>query len=370
MSRLVGDRMDKTILRDKVNLLGKAFKKVFDYEKDDEFLKRIAGLDEVNKEKVLRFKKWDWIHGVGLYGYWKIYEFTKDKTYLELLENYYEERIREGLPEKNINSVCPLLALTHIYEVNPKEEYLEIMKEWSNWIMEELPRTKEGGFQHITAESDNKGQLWDDTLFMTVLFLARAGILLQNASYVEEAKYQFLIHIKYLVDRETGLWYHGWTFEKGHNFAKALWARGNCWITIAIPEFIEITNMKDGAVKRFLVEALKKQVHALKDYQDDSGLWYTIINEKDNYVEASGSAGCAYGILKSIKAGLIEEEYLEVAVKPLEKLIGFIDQEGLVHQVSIGTPMGETIEFYKQIGIEPMPYGQALMMLYLIELLK
>ena len=277
----IGDRMDKTIIREKIDLLGKAFEKVFDFKNDEEFLKRIAGLDEVNKEKVLRFKKWDWIHGVGLYGYWKIYEFTKDKTYFQLLETYYEERTREGLPEKNINSVCPLL-----------------------------------------------------------------------------------------VDRETGLWYHGWTFEKGHNFAKALWARGNCWITIAIPELIEITNMEDGAVKRFLVEALKKQVHALKNFQDDSGLWYTIINEKDNYVEASGSAGCAYGILKAINAGLIEDEYLEVAVKPLEKLIGFIDQEGLVHQVSIGTPMGETVEFYKQIGIEPMPYGQALMMLYLIELLK
>lgn len=47
------------------------------------------------------------------------------------------------------------------------------------------------------------------------------------------AKYQFLIHIQYLMDTTTGLWFHGWEFDGnggGHNYAKALWGRGNCWV--------------------------------------------------------------------------------------------------------------------------------------------
>lgn len=47
------------------------------------------------------------------------------------------------------------------------------------------------------------------------------------------AKYQFLLHTQYLMDHQSGLWYHGWEFDgkgSGHNFAKALWARGNCWV--------------------------------------------------------------------------------------------------------------------------------------------
>ncbi len=64
--------------------------------------------------------------------------------------------------------------------------------------------------------------------------LAKIGKVLGKESYVEEAKYQFLLHIKYLYDAKTGLWFHGWTFEEGrHNFADAHWARGNCWITLA-----------------------------------------------------------------------------------------------------------------------------------------
>lgn len=44
--------------------------------------------------------------------------------------------------------------------------------------------------------SDHDGQLWDDTLIMTVLPLAKIGLLLNRPKYVQEAKKQVLIHIK------------------------------------------------------------------------------------------------------------------------------------------------------------------------------
>lgn len=44
------------------------------------------------------------------------------------------------------------------------------------------------------------------------------------------------MHIQYLTDNATGLWYHAWIFEDGgHNFAKALWGRGNCWVSAQAP---------------------------------------------------------------------------------------------------------------------------------------
>ena len=361
--------MKHSTIVSKLELLGESFKATI-YQEDEAFLERIAGLDLANVEKVLKFKNWDWFHGVGLYGYWKNYLYTKNEKYLQLLQTYYEERIAEGLPEKNINSVAPMLTLAFLYEETGCSEYKKLIEEWAKWIMTDLPKTKEGGFQHITAEADNTGQLWDDTLFMTVLFLAKAGVLLEKQSYIEEAKYQFLLHTKYLVDRSSGLWYHGWNFKEQHNYAKALWARGNCWITIAIQELIEILDLKNDAIKRFLVETLRSQVASLTQYQHEEGLWYTIINETDNYLEASGSAGFAYGILKAIEMGLIDKAYLEVGLKPLKTLLDLIDENGMVHQVSIGTPMGETVSFYKNIKLAPMAYGQALTMLYLIESLK
>ena len=57
-----------------------------------------------------------------------------------------------------------------------------------------------GGFQHITYAEVNHNELWDDTLMMTVLPLAKIGLLLNRLEYVEEAKQQLLTHIQFLFD--------------------------------------------------------------------------------------------------------------------------------------------------------------------------
>jgi unsaturated rhamnogalacturonyl hydrolase len=66
--------------------------------------------------------------------------------------------------------------------------------------------------------------------------------------------------------------------------------------------------------------------------------------------------------------GLIPEEgYMHVASKGLEGVIAQIDESGEVANVSFGTAMGPNLQFYKDIPITSMPYGQALAMLALVE---
>ena len=75
--------------------------------------------------------------------------------------------------------------------------------------MHDMPRTEEGWLQHITYLVENHQQLCDDMLMMSVLPLAKIGLVLGRPEYVEEAKRQFLLHVKYLADAQTGLWFHG-----------------------------------------------------------------------------------------------------------------------------------------------------------------
>ena len=222
----------------------------------------------------------------------------------------------------------------------------------------------------MTSDTLNDQELWDDTLFMTVLFLANMGRIEGKNEYIEEAKYQFLLHAKYLADPKTGLWYHGWTFNGNHNFVEAFWGRGNCWVTIAIPEFLEMVEC-DAVTRRMLTGILRNQVESLKQYQASSGMWHTLIDDDTSYVEASATCGFAYGILKALRTGLLDEEYRETAARALQPILDCITEEGVVNQVSYGTPMGrETKDFYKQIEIRQMPYGQALAILFLIECLN
>ena len=51
-------------------------------------------------------------------------------------------------------------------------------------------------------------------------------------------------------------------------------------------------------------------------------------------------------------------------------MLAQVAEDGTVQGVSYGTPMGrESRDFYKNIELKPMPYGQALAMLFLIECL-
>jgi unsaturated rhamnogalacturonyl hydrolase len=260
--------------------------------------------------------------------------------------------------------VAPFLTLAYLYERTGNRMYLPYLDVWGEWVYNDLPRTEEGGFQHIVYNSVNDQQLWDDTLMMSVLPLAKIGLLLGRPHYVEEAKRQFLIHIKYLTDRKTGLWFHGWTFDGRHNFAEALWGRGNSWVTIVIPEFIELLNLpKDDVLRTFLIDTLEAQVKTLAKVQAPSGLWRTILDDETSYEEAAASAGFAYGILKAVRKGYISRDYEAVGVRGAKAVRDHISAEGELTQVSFGTPVFNSIQEYKDIPLTSMPFGQAMALL-------
>ncbi|WP_253949406.1 glycoside hydrolase family 105 protein [Mangrovicoccus sp. HB161399] len=314
---------------------------------------------------------WEWTHGVGLYGLYKFWEQTGDVKTMQIIRDWFDARLAEGTPTKNINTVAPFLTLANLYERDRNPAWVPYLETWADWVMYEMPRTEEGGLQHIVYNDVNHQEMWDDTLMMSVLPLARIGQVLDRPEYIEEAKYQFLIHTQYLADRRTGMWFHGWTFEERHNFAEALWARGNSWVTIAIPEFIEMAGLPEGnPVRKHLLSTLERQARFLKQTQDRSGLWHTLVDDPDSYLEASATAGFAYGLMKAVRKRYLPPEYLPVAERAMEGVIANIDADGELKQVSFGTAMGEDLQFYRDIALTSMPYGQAMAILALSEYLR
>jgi unsaturated rhamnogalacturonyl hydrolase len=333
-----------------------------------EFLLR---LDDGRVIDTKGWNDWEWTHGVGLYGIYRYYEQSKDARCRKIMEDWYRDRFRAGPPTKNVNTMAALLTLAYLYEESGEKTYLPYLDTWAEWVMHDMPRTEEGGLQHIVFNSENPQQLWDDTLMMTVLPITKIGKVLNRPQYIGEAQRQFLVHTKYLCDRKSGLWFHGWTFAGRHNFAEALWARGNCWVTIAIPEFIELLDLPPlDPLRQFLLATLEAQVQALEKHQDSSGLWHTLIPDPTSYLEASATAGFAYGILKSVRKGYLPERYRAVGVKAAQGVIANISADGELQNVSFGTAMGHDLEFYRKIPLTSMPYGQALAILCLGELMR
>lgn len=351
----------------KLEKLIEAFSPIL-YEDDEIFLENMKDRNLAGDD-IRRYQHWEWTQGVGLYGLWKLFAKTGERKYLDILTKYFDAQLEIGFPALNVNTITPFLTMSYVGEYLAEERYLRPCRESAAWIMAHFPRTQEGGFQHMTSDTLNDQELWDDTLFMTVLFLANMGRIEGKQPYIDEAQYQFLLHAKYLADPETGLWYHGWTFHGNHNFAGAFWGRGNCWVTIAIPEFLQMVNC-DATVRIELIRILQKQIQSLQKYQNPTGMWHTLIDDPTSYVESSATCGFGYGILKAVHTGLVSQTYEAVALAALTPILGYIADDGVVHQVSYGTPMGRAgKDFYKNIELKPMPYGQALAMLFLIECL-
>ncbi|KAK0630890.1 Six-hairpin glycosidase-like protein [Bombardia bombarda] len=318
---------------------------------------------------------WEWTHGVGLYGIWQYYTLVGDAKYLQIIEDWFAARLAAGGTTKNINTMAVFLTLAHVYETTRNPVYLPWLDGWGEWAMHDLARTKYGGMQHVTYLSLHDQQLWDDTLMMTVLPLAKIGQVLGRPHYVAEAKKQFLVHLQYLFDTGSGLFFHGWTFaEGGHNFARARWARGNSWLTIAIPEFLELLEIDGGdPLGSYLVNALSAQVEALRPLQTETGLWRTLLDvaeEEGSYVESSATAGFAFGILKAQRKRYIGREHHQVAIRAVKAVLAKIDADGELLDTSFGTAMGTTLQHYMDIPRTSMPYGQAMAMMALVEFLR
>ncbi|MGN0297990.1 MAG: glycoside hydrolase family 105 protein [Lachnospiraceae bacterium] len=322
-------------------------------------------------------KEWDWPQGVGLYGLLKIMKIQNREDYREFLYHWFKDNIAQGLPSKNINTTTPLLTLCELNEFYQDPEFEALCLKWADWLMNCLPRTKEGGFQHVTSANGdrqgvrlNENEMWIDTIFMTVLFLNKMGQKYQRQDWIDESIHQVLMHIKYLADKNTGLFFHGWTFNERNNFGGVFWCRGNSWFTLGILDYIDMFDgTMNAGLKRFVVDTYKAQVSKLKELQDESGLWHTVLDDPTSYLETSGSAAIAAGILKGIKYGILDDAYLPCARKAIQGILSQISEDGTVLNVSGGTGMGYNAEHYKNILIAPMAYGQSLTILALAEAL-
>ena len=323
-------------------------------------------------------EEWDWPQGVGLYGLTKLQSYYKDNRYDEFLDSWYQRNLKIGLPSININTTAPFLALMDLVRRTGNKEYEKMCLERAEWLMNDLPKTHDGGFQHVTsAVGDrngvnlNENQLWVDTLFMAVMFLNQAGQYFNRPDFVEESIKQFLVHIKYLYEKTNGLFHHGWTFEEMNNFGGVFWCRGNSWFTYGVIDYLAAFDKipcPDG-VKSYLVDTFINQAEALAKLQDPSGLWHTVLDDDTSYVEASGSGAITAGIAMGVKLGILPEKYRETAEKGIEGLIGSISEDGTVLNVSAGTPVGMDKDHYRNIIVRPMAYGQSLTLLALVEAL-
>lgn len=310
---------------------------------------------------------WDWVPGVGVIAMLSYFENTHDQEVIDNLITWAHTNMPTLEQARVINAMAPFAIFPTLYEYTHDPLFLEKSLRVGQWMLTEAPRTREGAFEHTVTENVSfPEQVWADTIFMAVLFLARLSRVTGDVSYAIEAVKQLEIHMELLEDAESGVMFHGWNCIAQDHMSTARWTRANAWIAVGTPMIMQelegLANLSEEAIARY-----RAMMHGLIRFQQSDGLWSTVMDRPDFYSETSGSAGIACGILKAIRLGIIDISYQDSALRALKAIVQKIHPNGEVTSVSGGTPVMPSIEAYNEIPCHPTLYGQGLVLMLLSE---
>ncbi|GJM70891.1 hypothetical protein HMSSN036_31070 [Paenibacillus macerans] len=167
---------------------------------------------------------WDWVPGVGLISLLDYGIHAEERRAVDYVVQWVERNHSQAGQAKVINSMAPYAVFPLLYRLNGRGEYLAEAREIARWMIEEAPRTREGAFEHtVTEDADFPEQVWADTVYMAVLFLARLAEVAADRSLAAEALQQTLLHLRLLQHDDSGLMFHGWDCARQNHLSAAKW---------------------------------------------------------------------------------------------------------------------------------------------------
>ena len=142
---------------------------------------------------------------------------------------------------------------------------------------------------------------------------------------------QFKFVIENMRNPLNGLYFHAmdtsreafWC-DKVTGLSQLSWLRAIGWYSMALLDSLEIVDNSDhkfDAEVKMLQDAFVDLINSMIKYQDESGMWYQIVNYggmDKNYLETSGSSIMAYALLKGVRLGILPESYVEYAKKAID----------------------------------------------------
>lgn len=259
----------------------------------------------------------------------------------------------------------PLPALA-LHRRTREEQYLAFAREVCRHITTTARRTADGG----VVTHGGRPQLWVDSMYFTAPALVRTAAVAGEARYVDEALNEIEVHARHLLDASTGLFYHMWDEESGQR-SSCPWARGNAWAALATLEVLEALP-RDHPRRQHLADMFRRQMEAVVRFQDASGLWHTVLDRPDSYLETSCAAMFAVAIVGGVHGGLLQggwlpAEMLAAARRAWDGVRARVTPEGRVTGVSAGTPPGG-FETYQNVPVGSQTFGTGFALLAGIEM--
>ena len=278
--------------------------------------------------------KWNYIDGCMIKVLGLMKAISKDEKYLKFADDFIDYRVFEdgtidgyNVGEKNIDNVNAGKTLFELYDLTGKEKYRKAIDLVYSQI-EIMPRCKAGNFWHKDIYPN---QVWLDGMYMGQPFYLEYETRFNNRKNYDDIFSQFKFVIENMRNPLNGLYFHAmdtsreafWC-DKVTGLSQLSWLRAIGWYSMALLDSLEIVDNSDhkfDAEVKMLQDAFVDLINSMIKYQDESGMWYQIVNYggmDKNYLETSGSSIMAYALLKGVRLGILPESYVEYAKKAID----------------------------------------------------
>lgn len=299
--------------------------------------------------------RWHYHQGVFLCGMESLWESVHEDRYIDYILQYVDDLVDDNgnlyFARDELDAVQAGLLLFKLHERTGKLKYKIAADKLRNLLLT-LNKTSEGGYWH---KDKYPHQMWLDGLYMAGVFSLKYANVYGDEGLRETVLHQEKLMRKYMKDDATGLLYHAWDESRRMPWANPqsgcspeFWSRSLGWYGLALSQFLDLLPAHDpGRVE--IASNLRDFVSALIRYQDkESGLWYQVVDkgdQRDNWLETSGSCLFVYTIAKAVKQGITGEDALVAAKKGYEGLINVLqwDEQGrlILPDICIGTSAGD-----------------------------
>ena len=184
----------------------------------------------------------------------------------------------------------------------------------------------------------NQTRYWIDDIWMINSLQVQAYRVTGRNIYLEKAALETDAYLKKL-QQPDGLFHHG-------ENAPFFWGRGNGWVAAGLAELLSELP-ESNVYYQPILDGYKKMMEALLKYQSDDGMWRQLVDNEDAWKETSSTAMFGYAITVGVKKGLLpEDRFKQSYEKAWNKLTEYINDEGEVTDVCVGTGKGTSTEYY------------------------
>ncbi len=286
-----------------------------------------------NIEKILSGEpnKWNYIDGCMITAVLSLYDMTHNQRYLDFADSFIGSFVEEDgsirtydAKEKNLDNVNAARNLFTLYDLTGKEKYRRAI-ETVRAQLDIMPRTKEGNFWH---KDIYPWQVWLDGLYMAQPFYMQYETRFNKMMGCQDSFRQFVNVERLMRDEKTGLYYHGYDESRSMYWADPVtgrspnfWLRALGWFLCALVDTASVMDESLYYEYRYLQKMLKDLVEAMIRFQDESGMFWQVVDHPGipgNYLETSGTALFSYAVLKAVRLNYLPERFAKAGEKAFQ----------------------------------------------------